>query len=92
MGKKVDVCSVDIGKIIYIYRIVSDGKVEAIYRISKEECTKIRELLYRKGYEGILTKIWGVPSMCITYYNVDNNTIKEITKYGKLIPQPWVIE
>ena len=90
MGKQVDVCSMYVnGKVIYFYRIVSDRKVEASYKISRDEYTIINEIIRSRGYKKHYTKFLGLPSYCFTYYNVDEETINVITKkYGKLIPKP----
>jgi len=89
MGKQVDVCIASVNnEIIDFYRIVSDKEVEAVYQITHDEHRKIVDILTSKGYEAHLTKFLGLPSICSTFYDVNEETINEITKkYGKLIPK-----
>ena len=89
MSKNIDVCSAMINnKVVHFYRVRSDREVEAVYEVSADEYGEINELLNRKGYEGILTRILGLHSFCFTYHDVDDVTVNEIViTFGRLFPR-----
>ena len=89
MGKKVEVVSVNAGnKIECFYRIYNDGCIESAYELTLVEYSKVNKFLSNKGYKGHLIKLMNVPSYGFAYYDVDEDTIDELTKkFGKYIPK-----
>ena len=79
----VDVCSIFVDKVIYVFRVRVGDRVERVHELSKEEYRKVNELLSR--FRSSLTKILGINSLCLTYYGVDEAMVSEIVRYGKYI-------
>jgi len=84
---KIEVCSAYVpDRIIYFYKIIDNNKAKSMYKISETEYNEIIQLLANKGYKNyIKCKVW-IQSHCLIFYNVDEETINEITsKYGELM-------
>lgn len=82
---KVDICDVitDEGSKRYL-RVWEGNEVKEVREVSKSESIEAMKILDSK-YEGILSIIEGVTSLCIAYFNVDKETVNQILKYGKPI-------
>jgi len=91
MGKILHVCLGYRVKFYFIERKVKplEKIVEAVYRITDEEANKIFKILKQKKLREYMSKmIYPIHAYCFDYYDVDDETLAEITKYGKLIPRP----
>jgi len=83
MPKVIDVCRIYIGKPLKFLRIRMNGDVIKIKEIYDHEYNKINALLIGNGYSPKLTTIQGLPSLCLTYHDVNDEIIEKILEYGE---------
>ena len=83
--RKVELCVIRLDKgLMHVLRTVEDDEVKEVRALTEAEYFAVAEAM-RRRYRGRLTRILGINSLCLTFDDVDKETVNQILKYGKPI-------